>query len=74
MLTIAVVLFFIALASQLAVIVYLLFKEGSVRPTFRSLPFFLLLAACVATAIHVAKKIPEDVFSSIVKVLSNFGG
>jgi hypothetical protein len=74
MLTTAVVLFFVALAFQGLVLLYLAFKGEPVRPTIRSFPFFLLFAACVATAIHVAQKIPEDVFSAILKVLSNFGG
>lgn len=77
MLTTAVVLFFVALASQGAVLVYLMFKSDPVRPTFRSFPFFLLFAACVATAIHVAQKIPENVSSSIIeliKILSALNG
>ena len=75
MMTTAVVLFFVALAFQGFVILYLMVKDDTVRPTFRSSPFFLLFAACVAVAIHVAQKIPEDMFGSIlqlIKVLSAF--
>lgn len=73
MFTIAVVLFFVALAFQGLVLIYLAVKDNSIRPTLRSFPFFLLFAACVAVAIHVAQKIPEDIFGSIlqlIKVLS----
>ena len=74
MLTTAFVLFFAALAFQGSVIIYLTFKNEAVRPTLRSLPFFLLLAACVATVIHIAEKIPENVFDSVLKIISAIGG